>query len=169
MALPLLEELELSLCDNVGADGVYEVAGELCPQLNRFRLRKRCFNYKEKNMDKDASGIASMRGLNSLQLFCNAISNKGLETILNNCSHLQSLDIRGCYNIDMNETMLAKCARIKTMKLSDDPIDHYDLPAESPGVTVPSHNCYLWWCRGRRFYANYDSDSYDRDYPPLSR
>ena len=92
-ALPLLEELELSLCGNVGADGVYEVVGEVCPQLKRFRLSRPCFSHHRlQNMDKDALGIANMRGLCSLQLFGNHLSNKGLETILDNCPHLECLD-----------------------------------------------------------------------------
>ncbi|XP_039855158.1 putative F-box/LRR-repeat protein 23 [Panicum virgatum] len=96
-ALPLLEELELSLCGNVGADGVYEVG----------------------------------------ELFGNHLSNKGLETILDNCPHLECLDIRQCLNIDMNETLLEKCSRIKTIKLPAYPTDDYDLKVESPGTRSP--------------------------------
>ena len=114
-ALPLLEELEISLCDNVGADGVFEVEVEVCPQRKRFRLSRPHFSYGVKNKDKDALGIANMRGLCSLQLFGNALSNKGLETILDNCPHLECLDIHRCFNIDMNETLLARCSRIKTI------------------------------------------------------
>ncbi|KAF8774999.1 hypothetical protein HU200_005048 [Digitaria exilis] len=161
-ALPLLEELELSLCDNVGADGVdevagadgvYEVAGELCPQLNHFRLSKRCFNnYRELNMDKDALEIAScMHSLRSLQLCRNAITNEGLESILDSCSHLESLDICHCFNIDMSETLLAKCARIKTIKLSDDAIHACELQAQSPGITAQSPDCDLWRQRSTNF------------------
>ncbi|CAO2206079.1 unnamed protein product [Urochloa humidicola] len=133
-ALPLLEELELSGCDNVGADGVYEVVGEVCPQLKRFRLRKRCFNNTEKNKDKDALGIATMHSLCSLQLFGNVISSKGLETILDNCPHLEYLDIRHCFNVNMNKTLFAKCSGIKTIKLPDE----YDLHIDCPGMTVQS-------------------------------
>ncbi|CAL4997302.1 unnamed protein product [Urochloa decumbens] len=107
-AFPLLEELELLRCCNIGADGVYELAGEVCPQLKHFRLNKQSFNNKDNNMDKDALGIASMHGLHSLQLFGNVISNKGIETILDNCMHLEYLDIRHCFNVDMNEILLAK-------------------------------------------------------------
>ncbi|CAO2209848.1 unnamed protein product [Urochloa humidicola] len=94
-ALPLLEELELSGCDNVGADGVYEVVGEL---------------------------------------FGNVISSKGLETILDNCPHLEYLDIRHCFNVNMNKTLFAKCSGIKTIKLPDE----YDLHIDCPGMTVQS-------------------------------
>lgn len=52
MELPLLEELEISLCDNVsdstvykvGDSTVYKVVGKVCPQLKHFSLRKPYFN-----------------------------------------------------------------------------------------------------------------------------
>ncbi|KAL6658880.1 hypothetical protein ACP70R_002920 [Stipagrostis hirtigluma subsp. patula] len=131
--LPLLEELELSLCKNVSAEA-YEVVGKVCPQLKHFRLSKLRFDIREWNKDKDARGIATMHRLHSLQLFGNAITNDGLVTILDNCSQLESLDIRHCFNIEMDddETLLPKSARIKTLRLPDDPIDDYDLHFESP-------------------------------------
>ncbi|CAL5010852.1 unnamed protein product [Urochloa decumbens] len=173
-ALPLLEELELSRCRNIGADGVYELAGEVCPQLKHFRLNKQSFKNTDNNMDKDALGIASMHGLHSLQLFSNVISNKGIETILDNCLHLEYLDIRHCFNVDMNETLLAKCTKIKTIKLSDDPIDDYDLQAESPGMTVQSPvrtYDYAWshLCCFQGHNDFYFRHYYDISYPPLLR
>ena len=129
--LPLLE-LELSLCDNVGRSEVFKVVGEVCPQLKHFRLNKKLFDVTVWEKEKDVQGIASMHGLRSLQLFSNLLTNAGLETILDNCPHLESLDIRHCFNIDMDETLLVKCARIKTMRLPDDPIDDYDLEVQSP-------------------------------------
>jgi len=171
-ALPLLEELELSLCGNVGADGVYEVVGEVCPQLKRFRLSRPCFSHHRlQNMDKDALGIANMRGLCSLQLFGNHLSNKGLETILDNCPHLECLDIRQCLNIDMNETLLEKCSRIKTIKLPAYPTDDYDLKVESPGTRSPvrtnaQYTDPSWWPNQGYYIIHND---YDRSYPPLSR
>ena len=40
---PLLEDLLLVFCHNVGGRDVYEATGRACPQLRRFRLRKRAF------------------------------------------------------------------------------------------------------------------------------
>ncbi|XP_004974359.1 putative F-box/LRR-repeat protein 23 [Setaria italica] len=130
--LPLLEELELSLCDNVGGSEVFEVVGEACPQLKHFRLCKKRFDVTVRNKDNDVRGIATMHGLHSLQLFSNLLTNKGLETILDNCPHLESLDIRYCFNIDMDQTLLLKCARINTVRIPDDPIDDYNLEVQSP-------------------------------------
>ncbi|KAL6843346.1 hypothetical protein ACP4OV_027059 [Aristida adscensionis] len=38
-AFPLLEELEVSFCDNVSSR-VHKVVGEVCPRLKRFRLKR---------------------------------------------------------------------------------------------------------------------------------
>ncbi|VAH83114.1 hypothetical protein VPH35_054543 [Triticum aestivum] len=117
---PLLEELELALCSNVGESGVLGVVGKACPQLKSFRLIKDVlYDSEASDYDKDdeAMGIATMRGLRSLQLFGNDLTNKGLTTILDNCCHLEFLDIRHCFNVYMDNTLRTKCARISTLWL----------------------------------------------------
>ena len=140
--LPLLEELELSLCPNVGGFfvsidvcgyEVYKFVSEVCPQLKHFRLNNEHFNVtRDWNKNKDVGGIAGMHGLRSLQLFGNGMDNEGLETVLDSCPHLESLDIRHCFNVDMDEILLLKCAKLKTLRLPDDPTDDYDLEIKTP-------------------------------------
>ncbi|XP_044336177.1 U-box domain-containing protein 4-like [Triticum aestivum] len=116
----LLEELELALCSNVGGSGVLGVVGKACPQLKSFRLIKDVlYDSEASDYDKDdeAMGIATMRGLCSLQLFGNGLTNKGLTAILDNCCHLEFLDIRHCFNVYMDNTLRTKCARISTLWL----------------------------------------------------
>ncbi|KAL6658884.1 hypothetical protein ACP70R_002924 [Stipagrostis hirtigluma subsp. patula] len=172
---PLLEELELSLCANIGETRVFDVLGKACPQLKRFRLSKDRFysfeysGYNEDgtenvyNKDDEALGIASMHGLCSLQLFGNNLTSEGLTAILDGCPHLESLDIRHCFNIAMNDTLRAKCARIKTLKLPCDSTDDYDFLVESPiwspsglGMDSDSDDCFY----GGPDYI-LDSDEYD--------
>uniref|UniRef100_A0A8R7PXK8 RING-type E3 ubiquitin transferase n=1 Tax=Triticum urartu TaxID=4572 RepID=A0A8R7PXK8_TRIUA len=117
---PLLEELELSLCSDVGESGVFGVVGKACPQLKRFRLNKDVFydfEASDNDRDDEAMGIATMHELRSLQLFANRLTNKGLTAILHNCRHLESLDIRHCFNVCMDNTLRAKCDRISTLRL----------------------------------------------------
>ncbi|WVZ94621.1 hypothetical protein U9M48_040490 [Paspalum notatum var. saurae] len=113
---PLLEELELSLCANVGSRELYEFVGEVCPKLKHFRLRRRDhFNGERRRGKMDARGIASMHGLRSLQLLNSDLNNTDLEAILDNCPNLEFLDIRHCFKINMVGTLHLKCARIKTV------------------------------------------------------
>ncbi|KAL6843351.1 hypothetical protein ACP4OV_027064 [Aristida adscensionis] len=141
--LPLLEELELSLCYSIHGAGVYKAVAKACPLLKRFKLSKQ-FSFAEYNMEgnNDAFEIVNMHGLESLQLFGNALSNKGLSTILRSCPKLESLDIRHCFNLSMDETLLRKCAGIKTLRLPDDPTDDYDHKFFTP---VRSHDTSIFW------------------------
>lgn len=88
--------------------------------------------------DDEPLGISSMHGLRSLQLFGNNFTNKGLTAILDNCTHLESLDIRHCFNVIMDDTLRAKCARIKKLRLPYDSTDDYQFPVVSP-MTINSH------------------------------
>ncbi|KAL6843349.1 hypothetical protein ACP4OV_027062 [Aristida adscensionis] len=131
MELPLLEELELSLCYDIQhSPGVYEAIAKACPLLKQFSLNKRFRCAKSK--DKDALEIAKMHGLRSLQLLGNALSNDGLSSILGSCHKLEALDIRHCFNVKMDQTLLTKCAGIKTLRLPDDPTDDCDLRCFTP-------------------------------------
>ncbi|CAL5007777.1 unnamed protein product [Urochloa decumbens] len=144
--LPQLEELEISLCDGIAGARVFKVVGKACPQLKRFRLSKECFSYiKRHKLDKDAKGIANMHGLHSLQLFGNLLTNKGLATILDNCPKLESLDIRHCFNVNMDDiALLMKCAGIPTLRLPNDPTDDYDLQVKSPRRLPPGSHFWEW-------------------------
>jgi len=67
-----------------------------------------------------------MTGLRSLQIFGNNLTNAGLTVTLDNCNQLESLNIRHCFNVEMDNTLRAKCAGIKTLRLPDDSTDDYD-------------------------------------------
>ena len=101
MKLPLLEELELSLSSNVFGQEVFETVGKSCPHLKRFRLSEHSFYSFEDvdyNKNGEALGIATMTELRFLHIFGNNLTNEGLTAILDNCSHLESLDILHCFN-----------------------------------------------------------------------
>ncbi|CAO2206042.1 unnamed protein product [Urochloa humidicola] len=177
---PLLEELEISLFTNIGGKQVFEEVGKSCPELKHFRFNSYRFHHLSDddddddsefryNKDDDALGIASMHGLRSLQLFGNNFTNKGLTAILDNCPHLESLDIRHCFNIAMDDALRAKCATIKTLRLPYDPTDDYDLQFEGPiwsgsglGYDSDSDSCVY----GGPDYI-LDSDEYDDYCDPL--
>ncbi|CAO2206077.1 unnamed protein product [Urochloa humidicola] len=98
-----------------------------------------------------------MHGLHSLQLFSNAVT----KTILDNCPHLECLDIRHCFNVDMDEALLLKCASIKTLRLPDHPTDDCDLEVHSP-IRMFVEEEVVWYsdCYYNNRY-NYSSDSGD--------
>ncbi|WVZ94393.1 hypothetical protein U9M48_040291 [Paspalum notatum var. saurae] len=138
---PVLEELELSLYSGAAAASGFcdlgetcAVAAEACPLLERLRLSKYRFHRLSGIGDSEATAIARMRGLRSLQLFGNSLSDAGLAAILRGCARLESLDIRHCFNVDVKDETRAMCARLKTLRLPDDSMDGYDLAFGSPEI-----------------------------------
>ncbi|KAK1381235.1 putative F-box/LRR-repeat protein 23 [Heracleum sosnowskyi] len=97
--LPLLEELELPYTRIFGK--AIEIVGRCCPHLKSFTLNQRRYYYtRNPTCDKQDLAIAkSMPGLRHLQLFGNRMTFTGLMAILNNCHHLEYLDLRQCYGL----------------------------------------------------------------------
>ncbi|CAO2187306.1 unnamed protein product [Urochloa humidicola] len=128
---PLLDELELSLCSNIHERYVFETVGRSCRKLTRFRRSEnRIHRYGHSTRyiykDMEAMGIATMAELRSLRLFGNSLTNAGLAAILDSCPRLESLDVRHCFNVKMDDALRAKCAGLKTLRLPDDSIDDYE-------------------------------------------
>lgn len=128
---PNLKELDITFCSLYG--NVCEIAGRACPQLKCFRLNARWSilqgefaPYEGMDDDTEALGIAStMPELQDLQLIGNNLTNDGLMAILDHCPHLESLDIRQCYNIRMDDALKSKCARMQDLKLPHDSISDF--------------------------------------------
>nr|CAB3482398.1 unnamed protein product [Digitaria exilis] len=118
---PLLVELKLSECGDMGGRATYEAVGKACQNLRNFELvKKLSWSYSSApdfagyNLhDEEAHGIATMHGLRSLKISgSHSMSNKALGAILENCPHLESLDLHSCFNIVMDDGIRAKYAGI---------------------------------------------------------
>lgn len=129
--LPQLEELDITfgsftekLCGDVG---------KACPHLKCFRCNAQGNRYARYESDAEALGIAgSMPELRRLQLVGNKLTNKGLTEILDKCIHLEYLDLRCCFyvNLNLDTDLRAKCARIRELRFPNDPTDDYEFVAE---------------------------------------
>ncbi|XP_077243834.1 F-box protein SKIP19-like [Tasmannia lanceolata] len=137
---PLLEELEISYCSF--SKEVLVAVGRFCPQLKCLRLN--CSGYKGIECDEEALAIAeNIPKLRHLQLFGNLLTNEGLEAILGGCPHLVSLDLRQCFNVNLEGSLKRSCMeKISYLRLPNDSTDDYGFDTEIGG------------CR-----------SYDEDYP----
>jgi hypothetical protein len=58
----------------------------------------------------------SMPQIRELQMRHNEKTNKGLLAILDSCGHLESLDIRGCYNVKLDKNLRSRLARIRNVR-----------------------------------------------------
>ncbi|KAH7654337.1 F-box and leucine-rich repeat protein 2/20 [Dioscorea alata] len=136
---PLLEELEITLC-SFGTDA-YESIGRACSQLKYFGLNSHWYqlldDYEvpEVGRNKNALAIANtMHELRHLQLIGDLLTNTGLLAILDNCPHLESLDIRCCFNVRIDGDLSRRLSRIKEVRVPTDSTEDCDFSvmADSP-------------------------------------
>ncbi|KAJ4792202.1 RNI-like superfamily protein [Rhynchospora pubera] len=130
---PLLEEIQITF--GSFSEKVTEIVGKECPLLKSFKFNTSWDNMGAYNPndeavisdDDEALGIAkTMHQLHHLQLIGNRLTNEGLKAILHGCPHLETLDIRGCYNVNIDADMRTLCARLKTIRLPNDSVDDYE-------------------------------------------
>ncbi|KAK4488135.1 hypothetical protein RD792_003877 [Penstemon davidsonii] len=103
---PQLEELHLTYMRNIEAEDI-ESIGRSCPMLKSFSYNYRWFNFnyplpegsEAEEMEYAQSVAKTMPNLRHLALLGDQITNETLQAILDNCPHLESLDIRQCKNI----------------------------------------------------------------------
>lgn len=157
--LPLLEQLEIFLCcfdaKTLGTVGM------CCPLLKSLKLNQQFCTGKGMVCDREAIAIAkTMPKLRHLQILGNALSDKGLQAILDGCTDLESLDLRQCFNLKFEGQLGKVCVeKIKTLHMPHDSTDDYEF------------NTDIIYCDGDDFedypndllHDNKDSDSYGYD------
>lgn len=155
---PQLKSLRLACCYGISDEGLSEVAkklpnlqelhmfltavsketlenvGRCCPHLKSltYNIQGSRVPYIE---DDDGEGEAlaiaqTMPGLRHLSLFGNQMTNVGLQAILDRCPHLESLDLRQCFNVNLGGAFGRTCAKkIKNLKCPNDSTDDYEYDA----------------------------------------
>lgn len=144
--LPELEELHLIMVGSVKAEDV-ETIGITFPMLKSFTFNEHWCEYPEDVSDDDdestedgyysnehAFAIAkTMNNLHHLRLFTQRFENEGLEAIIDGCPHLETLDLRQCFGLDLDGALGKRCSeQIKHLRLPDEPIDDVELPERLP-------------------------------------
>lgn len=126
---------ELSLISTDISKEAIAYAGQYCPMLRSYKFNKRGWRHDNiGHTDEEAIAVAkNMTQLRHLQLIGNNITNKGLQAILDGCPHLVSLDLRRCFNINLDAIIGKRCSeQIKDLKLPEDSTDDYDYHIVSP-------------------------------------
>ncbi|XP_059666008.1 F-box protein SKIP19-like [Cornus florida] len=131
--LPLLEELHMYFCTNV-SEKAFEAVGRCCPLLKSFsfNINGRRSKNIEIEFDDEALVIAgNMPELRHLQLFGNMMTNVGLQAILDGCPHLESLDLRQCFNVNLKGDLAKRLyKKIKDLRLPNDSTEDYGFDAQ---------------------------------------
>ena len=138
----MLEELDISI-SSLSKDAL-EAVGQYCPLLKSLKFNMQGYRRPHIECDEEAFAIAeNMPDLRHLQLFGNKLTNVGLLAILDGCRHLESLDLRQCFNVNFVGNLRRRCTEQNIyLRLPSDPTDDYPFNAEI-----------------------YDDDSFDEDHP----
>ncbi|XP_009804461.1 putative F-box/LRR-repeat protein 9 [Nicotiana tabacum] len=126
---PLLEELHFH--STVITQDDIESVGCYCPLLKSFILNDSVsviFGLPSSHGDYQALAIArSMPKLQHLSLLENTFTNVGLQAILDGCPHLELLDLRRCYNLNLEADLGRRCRQqIVDLKLPHDSTHDYE-------------------------------------------
>ncbi|XP_042042648.1 F-box protein SKIP19-like [Salvia splendens] len=127
---PLLEELHLYYT-SIDSQAI-EAIGQSCPHLKSFTSNNRWYRQEYLACDMEALAIAeNMPHLRHLQLFGNKMTNEGLQAILDSCPHLETLDLRQCFNVHLGGMINKQCMqRIRDLRRPYDSTSDYPFDAE---------------------------------------
>jgi hypothetical protein len=130
---PLLEELDISFCSL--SIKTLKVVGRRCLHLKSFKYNEKGYKYPHEESNKLARTIAkNMPELRHLQLFGDKLTNDGLLAILDGCPHLETLDLRQCFNVVLEGDLGRRCAgQIKELRRPHDSTDDYEFGGELDG------------------------------------
>lgn len=96
----------------------------------------------------------------SLELHSNGLTRVGLMAILDSCAHLELLITRKCPNLKVDDALLAKCARVRTVTLGGDDHGCYKV-GRTPRYVDWSHRCSI--CHYRFTISEMAEQDYDSD------
>ncbi|PWA96295.1 RNI-like superfamily protein [Artemisia annua] len=153
--------------------------GRHCPMLETLKMNKErvVFSdrettedyYELKNKINTDTAIAIAIGKNfcqlkHLELIGNYMTNVGLRAILDGCPHIELLDLRQCYYIDLKTDLGERCSQqITYLKLSNDFVD-----STACNVTAGYKKDYddddYYYSEDNDGYYNEDNDGYKKDY-----
>lgn len=114
--------LDISHCRNIGAPAL-EAIGKHCKSLTRLRRTMHPLELIDKlSQDDEALVIAAtMPKLRHLELAYLLISTESVLKILSSCPELEFLDVRGCWNVILDEKIVKKFSGVKV--IGPPPID----------------------------------------------
>ncbi|KAL8113441.1 F-box protein SKIP19-like [Apium graveolens] len=127
---PLLEEIELTFA--AISDEAVANAVQSCPMLKIFKYNDNGYMHDGRPIRQEIADYADafcmaiakgMPKLRHLELIGSAMTNKGLQAILDGCPQLETLDLRRCFYINLDGSFRKLCMeRIKNLKLPHDSV-----------------------------------------------
>ncbi|KAM4111842.1 hypothetical protein ACJW30_05G095800 [Castanea mollissima] len=153
--LLLLEELDMTTPSL--SEEPLKALERYCPLLkslkwNQFSDGQPRIGIEGDEMLDDFGALAiakNMPKLCHLQLIGNRVTNDGLQAILDGCPHLESLDLRKCFNVTLSGNLGKRCAeKIKNLQHPNDSTHDYGLMAEIFYYGPFDEDGYFFFLRG---------------------
>eukprot|EP00249_Psilotum_nudum_P022015 c28339_g3_i1 orf=1339-2274(+) len=124
--LPCITYLDISGCSFLSQVAI-QAFGEHCASITHL---KRTMHPQISSMvssnDEEAFAIAQyMPQLKHLEMSYGLLSISGLKAVLEKCTDLEFLDVRGCWNLDLEETFIKECK--KRFKVFHEPVVKNDI------------------------------------------
>ncbi|KAL3845154.1 hypothetical protein ACJIZ3_002557 [Penstemon smallii] len=112
--LSTLTYLDLSYCINIGAQAL-EAIGKHCKLITTLRRVMHPLEVIDKlSQNDEALAIATtMPKLKHLEIAYMLVDTSSVIEILENCKQLELLDVRGCWNVNLDERFMKKFPKLK--------------------------------------------------------
>ncbi|XLS73049.1 hypothetical protein HN51_029914 [Arachis hypogaea] len=104
--LPLLEELEITLCKHVSCVAL-EAIGQGCPLLKSLKFNHNDYSFHNEDAFAIAQNMPNLRHLQLVKNYC--LDNNGVSAILDGCRFLESLDLRWCDKVNLEGRLRKMC------------------------------------------------------------
>ncbi|KAL6583093.1 hypothetical protein OROMI_005171 [Orobanche minor] len=157
LMLSALTFLDLSYCVWIGARGL-EIVGQNCKSLTSLRRIMHPLEVIGKlSQDDEALAIAStMPRLKHLEIAYLLVDTCSVVQILKSCKHLEFLDVRGCWNVNLDDKFVKGFPRLRVV--GPLVVDCYDMNGWDNCSDFSGSSGYLAW----DFVAG-DMDDFDDD------
>jgi len=120
-----LEELDIYHCFYIEMR-FFHCIGKCCPLLKSLKFIP-SFEQEDKDDNVVFAIAKTMPGLCQLMILNNELTNDGLVAILDGCPLLESLDLRGCLHLNLDESLEKRCIeKIKEFRFPGEYIDPFD-------------------------------------------
>ncbi|XVF61578.1 hypothetical protein PTKIN_Ptkin08bG0141400 [Pterospermum kingtungense] len=136
--------LDVSYCRNIGAAAL-EAIGKHCKLLTGLRRTMHPLEVVGKlSQDDEALAIATtMPKLKQLEVAYLLISTEGVLKILENCPDLELLDVRGCWNVKLDDNFVKKFSRLKVV--GPHVVDYFGMKGLDDCSNYSGSSGYLAW------------------------
>lgn len=164
--LSTLTSLDLSYCINMGAQAL-EAIGKNCKSLTSLRRIMHPLEVIDKlSQDDEALAIAyTMPRLKHLEIAYLLVDTFSIIEILKNCKNLELLDVRGCWNVNLDEKFVKRFPRLKVV--GPLVVDCYDMNGWDNCSDYSGSSGYLAWDFVAGDVDGDIDDDDDDDYPDV--